>query len=163
MSEIDRKVYVADASYDFVEKICTLYGDRYDDRVEDSRIGGANWKPGMKSEHKSLREFKRELEAQGIELSTTKIQKILITGGAWSTERSRAVSEVYNHYRKRRLQGGEGLDKVTAVQRTALDLGITTATVVNNLPYDKAVYNDAKGRNAAACEKWREKKKAAGG
>ena len=153
---IDRKVYVGDASYDFIEKICKLYGDQYDDR-----IGEVNWKPGMKSEHKSLRDFKKELEEQGIRLSEVKIQKILITGGRWSTGRSRKVEEVYSHYRKRQLQGGEGFDRTMAVQRTALDLGISTNTVLCNLPYDKAVYNNAKGKNAEYCEKWREKKKVA--
>lgn len=61
--------------------ICNLYNDTYDDREEDSRPGGESWEPGVKARHKSLAAYKRELEVQGIKLSTSKILRILITGG----------------------------------------------------------------------------------
>ena len=41
-----------DPSGDFIEKICTIYGDYYDDRDEDSAPGGADWQPGMKAMHR---------------------------------------------------------------------------------------------------------------
>ncbi|WP_274941046.1 hypothetical protein [Chordicoccus furentiruminis] len=47
---------------DFIDHICDLYGDYYDDTEEDSSIGGANWTPGQRAEHKSLRVFQEELE-----------------------------------------------------------------------------------------------------
>lgn len=63
----------------FITRICTLYGDAYDDRIEDSHPGGADWKPGEQEAHTSLAAFKKELaEGYGIELSTVKIRKILI-------------------------------------------------------------------------------------
>ncbi len=80
---------------EYVAYICTLYGDTYDDREEDSRPGGEDWIPGVKANHSSLAVFKKELEEQGISLSTAKIRKILITGGCWSTGRSREVQELY--------------------------------------------------------------------
>ena len=42
----------------------------------------------------------KELEGKGIKLSRTKLQKILISGGCWSTERSRAISRMYKEARK---------------------------------------------------------------
>ena len=67
-----------------------FYHDYYDDREEDSRIKGLDWVPGMKAGHKSMGAFQKELEeVHGIHLSRTKLQKILITGGCWTTERSR--------------------------------------------------------------------------
>ena len=30
----------------YIVMICRLYGDKYDDREEDSRIKGLNWEPG---------------------------------------------------------------------------------------------------------------------
>lgn len=39
--------------------------------------------------------FKRELEDEGIFLSTGKIRKILITGGLYSSERSREIAVEY--------------------------------------------------------------------
>ena len=46
----------------YVATICRLYGDKYDDRKEDSRIGGLNWEPGIKACHKSIAAFQKELE-----------------------------------------------------------------------------------------------------
>ena len=70
------------SSQDYINFICRLYGDAYDDREEDSRIGGENWEPGMRAAHKSIRLFQKELhEVYDIRLSRSKIQKILITGG----------------------------------------------------------------------------------
>ena len=80
----------------FIRYICTLYRDCYDDRLEDSRPpaagsrngqtdkrpAGADWEPGMPAGHKSLNAFQKELsEEHGIRLSTSKIRKILISGG----------------------------------------------------------------------------------
>ena len=59
---------------DFIDHICDLYGDYYDDTEEDSSIGGGNWAPGQRAEHKSLRVFQEELEDQGIKMSTAKIR-----------------------------------------------------------------------------------------
>ena len=33
-------------SAEFIDQICSLYDDVYDDREEDSSIGGEDWAPG---------------------------------------------------------------------------------------------------------------------
>ena len=85
-------------SGDFINQICNLYGDVYGDREEDSSIGGDDGAPGEKANHTSLAAFKKELEDYGYNLSTAKIRKILITGGCWTTERSREVADLYAKY-----------------------------------------------------------------
>ena len=127
---------------EYIEYICSLYGDSYDDREEDSRIGGEDWLPGKKANHRSLEAFRQELKEQGIELSTAKIRKILITGGCWSTERSREVVELYGKYR--------------SVAKVAEALGISTAMVTMSLPYEKTVYDlEDKSSDARRMERFR--------
>ena len=130
---------------EYVAYICSFYGDTYDDRDEDSSPGGEDWEPGAKANHLSLSAFQKELDEQGISLSTAKIRKILITGGCWSTERSREVAELYEKYQ--------------SVSRVAEELGVTDALVTMYLPYEKVVYDlDEKSRNARRVARWREKK-----
>lgn len=134
-----------DPSKDFIEKICNLYGDSYDDREEDSRPGGEDWKPGQKADHLSLAAFQKRLSSDhGIELSTAKIRKILITGGLWSTERSREVAELYEKYKD--------------IKRVAAELEVSDALVTMYLPYEKVVYDlEEKSGNAKRTQRWREK------
>lgn len=89
-------------SKEYIDYISGLYGDVYDDRIEDCRPPaagddfrdpGEDWKPGQVADHKSLTAFQKELKAMGISLSTSKIRKILITGNCWTTERSRVNGE----------------------------------------------------------------------
>ena len=82
-----------DPSQEYITQICSLYNDTYDDREEDSSPGGADWQPGLTANHTSLASFQKTLKEQGIELSTAKIRKILITGGVYTTERSREVAD----------------------------------------------------------------------
>lgn len=127
---------------EYIAYICSLYGDSYDDREEDSRIGGGDWQPGKKAKHRSLEAFRLELRKQGIELSTAKIRKILITGGCWSTERSREVAEMYG--------------KCGSVAKVAEALGISTAMVTMSLPYEKTVYDlEDKSSDARRMERFR--------
>ena len=92
-----RKKMKLDPSAEYVKYICNLYGNRYNDQDEDSKPLGADWKPGKKAKHLSLEGFrKRLLNSYDIELSTAKIRKVLITGGYWSTERSREVQREYD-------------------------------------------------------------------
>ena len=49
---------------------------------------GEDWAPGQRAEHKSLSAFQQELQEKGISLFISKIKKILITGGCWTTARS---------------------------------------------------------------------------
>ena len=131
-----------DPSREFIHQICTLYGDNYDDREEDSAPGGADWQPGKKADHLSLGAFQKNLADQGIELSTAKIRKILITGGCWSTERSREVAELYEKYKD--------------VKKVAADLELSTALVIMYLPYKKVVYDlEDKSSNAKRIERLR--------
>ena len=53
-------------SSEYIKYICDLYGDSYDDRVEDSRPPaagnefwepGEDWIPGQEANHKSLNAF----------------------------------------------------------------------------------------------------------
>ena len=133
-------------SADYVSYICALYDDIYDDREEDSSIGGDDWAPGKTALHTSLNSFQKELEEYGIKLSTAKIRKILITGGCWTTERSREVAELYEKY--------------GSVARVAKELELSETLVKTYLPYGKVVYDlEEKSGNARRVERWREKKK----
>ncbi len=132
-------------SQEYISFICSLYGDRYDDREEDSSPQGLDWEPGKKASHLSLMAFQRELEDKGIKLSTAKIRKILITGGLWTTERSREVAELY--------------ERLGSVEKVATELEVTPELVTMYLPYEKVVYDlEEKSGNAKRAERWREKR-----
>lgn len=138
-----------DPSGDYIKLICSLYGDVYDDREEDSSPGGADWQPGAKAAHLSLGAFQRDLKEKGIELSTAKIRKILITGGCWTTERSREVASLYEKYK--------------SVKAVAEALDVTPALVTMYLPYEKVVYDlEDKSGGAKRVERWRTEKLAGG-
>ena len=140
-------------SKDYINYICSLYNDVYDDRVEDTKPGGLDWIPGMTAEHKSLAVFQKELLEQGLRLSRSKLQKILISGGCWSTERSREVQELYAKYVKK-------TKPEEAVKKIAVELEISTVNVNINLPYGKVVYDlENKSGNAKRIDRWRAKKK----
>ena len=159
----------ANPAAEYIEFICNLYGDVYDDRLEDCkppaagdvvRTPGKDWVPGQVANHKSIIAFQRELEEKGIKLSSSKIRKILITGGCWSTERSREIEALFNHYILLKSYGGLGLQRDVAVAKIASDLGISIVTVSVNLPYESVVYNlEQKSSNAKRCKKYREGKK----
>lgn len=135
-----RKVKKKDPTAEYVKKICDLYDDYYDDREEDSAPGGADWKPGEKADHTSLEAFRKELLDYGIEISTAKIRKCLITGGCWSTERSREVAELYEKY--------------GSISRVAEELGISSASVSMKLPYNRVAYDlEDKSSNAKRIER----------
>lgn len=137
---------------EFISRICSLYGDNYDDTEEDSSLGGEDWYPGKRADHKSLRIFKEELEEQDIHLSTSKIRKILITGGVYSTELSRSVSREWDRYSH--LPPKKRREKVAEV------LGISPSTVLTYLPYQRQVYKESPSENARTIKRWREKKTA---
>ncbi len=151
-------------SRDYIYMICSFYGDRYDDREEDSAPGGADWQPGQRALHTSLFAFQRKLmDDHGIKLSTSKIRKILITGNCWTTERSREVIRLFEQYTDSTSDGGYGLSKDEAIKAIAEDLGVSVPTVCMNMPYEKVVYGlEDKSSNARRCDQWRERKKATG-
>lgn len=150
----------SDPSAEYVKMICELYGNVYDDREEDSRPGGEDWVPGIPADHLSLSAFQKRLENMGIKLSRTKVQKILTTGGCWTTERSREVQEMYEQFTKAKKDGGHGLTPKAAVVRIADELEISTVSVNINLPYGKVVYDlKEKSSNARRIERHRAKKK----
>jgi len=139
-------------STEYVKMICSLYGGVYDDRVEDSKPGGRDWIPGVSSEHKSLSAFRKELAEKGIELSISKIQKILVSGGCWTTARSREVQALYSKYIR-------SMDSKTAVKKIAKELEISIVSVNVNLPYGKVVYGlENRSGNARRVERSRRKK-----
>ena len=154
----------------FIREICALYGDRYDDRLEDSRppaagkkngqadkrMAGEDWIPGVLSGHKSLSAFQQELaEDHGILLSTSKIRKLLISGGCWTTERSREVQALYKE-----LIQMKAVDPEQAVGMISKELEISKPTVVMNLPYINGVNRlEPKSKNAKRCARYRKKKK----
>lgn len=141
-------------SNDYISYICSLYNDQYDDRIEDSKPSGEDWRPGTTAKHKSLTAFQKELEESGIKLSTSKLKKILITGGLWTTERSREIRELYTHYT------AEGMDAASAVKAIADELETSVVTVNTNLPYTSVVYNlENKSQNARRCERYKERHK----
>ena len=154
-----------DPSRAFIDWICRLYGDSYDDREEDSAPGGSDWMPGQKARHKSLHAFRKELaEVNDIALSTSKILKILITGGCWTTERTREVGVLYETYTEKKEEGGKGIDPHQAVAMIAEELEISPTMVYMSLPYGRTVYAlEDKTSNAKRCDRAREKRKTAGG
>ena len=110
-------------SQDYINTICELYNDIYDDRVENTCpptagsspcIPGEDWAPGQCAEHKSLSAFQRELLENRISLSTSKIKKVLITGGCWTTARSREIQELYFRYVSEGLKPGEAVNRIVA-------------------------------------------------
>lgn len=145
-------------SKEYIEYICSLYSDIYDDRIEDSRPPAASddfrdpsddWKPGQEAEHKSLDAFQKELSDMGIKLSTSKIRKILITGGCWTTERSLEIATIFERDTMENVSGGLGSSDDQAVKRIAADLEVSLVTVNVNLPYRNVVYNlENRSRNA---------------
>ena len=140
-------------SIDYINYICSLYNDVYDDRIEDTKPGGLDWIPGAPAEHKSLAAFQKELAEQGIKLSRSKLQKILISGGCWSTERSRKVQELYAKYIRK-------MKPEDAVRKIAAELEISTVSVNINLPYEKVVYYlENKSGNAKRIGRWRAKQR----
>lgn len=141
-------------SQEYIEFICSLYNDQYDDRIEDSKPSGSDWRPGTAAEHKSLIAFQKELEEKGIKLSTSKIKKILITGGLWTTERSREIAQLYQSHT------ADGIAADEAVKLVAEELDVSVVTVNTNLPYTSVVYNlENKSQNARRCERYKERHK----
>lgn len=160
---------VYNPSKEFIDYICKLYDDVYDDRVEDCkpptagveyRVPGSDWIPGQTTKHKSLITFQKEMENMGIKLSSSKIRKILITGGCWSTERSREIGELFNEYTKPKSEGGEGMPNDEAISKISAELDVSVVTVSVNLPYQNVVYKlENKSSNAKRCARYKERKK----
>lgn len=156
-------------SIEFIKQICDLYDDVYDDRIEDCRPPaagddirdpGEDWKPGQEADHKSLNAFQKELMDLGIKLSTSKIRKILITGGCWTTERSREIAELFEYYTSSTTEGGKGLSGDAAVKKIAEKLEVSIVTVNVNLPYQNVVYKlENRSSNAKRCARYKERKK----
>lgn len=162
----------ATPSKEYIDYICSLYGDVYDDRVEDCRPPaagtayrnpGSQWAPGQTADHKSLTAFHRQLEEMGIHLSSSKIRKILVTGGCWSTCRSREIGQLFKAYTKPVSEGGRGLAGDAAAKQIAAELGVSIVTVSVNLPYQNVVYKlEVRSRNAIRCARYKERKKKKG-
>ena len=156
-------------SWEYIRNICELYGDIYDDRIEDCRPPaagedirdpGEDWMPGQEADHKSLNAFQKELMDIGIKISTSKIRKILITGGCWTTERSREMAELFEYYTTSVDKGGNGLTGDVAVKKIAEKLEVSIATVSINLPYQNVVYNlENRSSNAMRCARYKERRK----
>lgn len=156
----------------YIRYICGLYADIYDDRVQDCkpptaggeyRDPGQDWNPGQVAEHKSLAVFQKELNGLGITISSSKIRKILISGGCWTTERSREIQKLFDLYTKIKADGGYGLSADQASKKIAADLDVSLVTVNVNLPYQNVVYNlENRSRNAVRCARYKERKKRVG-
>lgn len=157
-------------SQEYIEMICSLYGSSYDDRIENTspptagdnpRTPGDDWMPGAVAAHKSLISFQRELKQQGIYLSTSKIKKILITGGLWTTSVSREIQHTFSTYTAAVEEGGKGLSPDEAIKRIAAERRISVVTVNVNLPYMSVVYNlPTPSANAKRCRRWKERQAA---
>lgn len=156
-------------SKEYIDHICELYGDIYDDRIEDCRppaageeirAPGEDWTPGQEADHKSLNAFQKELMDMGIKISTSKIRKILITGGCWTTERSREIAELFETYTSPANKGGKGLSGDAAVKKIAETLEVSIVTVSVNLPYQNVVYKlENRSSNAKRCARYKERRK----
>lgn len=156
-------------SSEFIKQIYDLYDDVYDDRIEDCRPpaageefrdSGEDWRPGQEANHKSLNAFQKELMDLGIKLSTSKIRKILITGGRWTTERSREIAELFKYYTSSVDDGRKGLSGDVAVKKIAETLEVSIVTVSVNLPYQNVVYKlEKRSSTAKRCARYKECKK----
>ena len=156
-------------SQEYINHICELYNDIYDDRIEDCkppaagvemRDPGDDWIPGQEADHKSLNAFQKELMDMGIKISTSKIRKILITGGCWTTERSREIAELFEYYTSPAEEGGKGLSGDAAVKKIAEILEVSIVTVSVNLPYQNVVYKlENRSSNAKRCARYKERRK----
>lgn len=163
-------------SNEYIKHICDLYNDYYDDRIEESnpptagnnpKTAGEDWRPGVLAAHKSLVAFQKELEEEGIRLSTSKIKKILVTGGCWTTARSRQVQELYDRYTKESVRdeddpdtAGKILTAAEAVERISKELRISKVSVSVNIPYQDVVYKlEQRSKNAIRCARYRKKKR----
>ncbi len=148
-------------SQEYIRMICRLYGNIYDDREEDSKPKGLDWEPGVKACHKSISSFQKELDdIHGIHLSRTKLQKILITGGCWTTERSREIQQLYEEFTTPTEKNGKGMASDVAIHSISKNLGISTVSVIINLPYGKVVYDlENKSANAVRISRCRARKK----
>lgn len=156
-------------SKDYIEYICELYDDVYDDRIENCcppmagkarQKAGEYWMPGERAHHKSLITFQNELLELGIKLSTTKLRKILITGGRWTTKRSREIAGLFDTYTRPVTEGGKGLDSDIAIRKIAEDLKVSIVTVNVNLPYKNVVYKlEERSKNAVRCARYKERLK----
>ena len=114
---------------------------------------------GQTANHKSLVAFQRELEDMGIKLSSSKIRKILITGGRWTTARSRDIIALLNKYTAPADEGGLALKSSAAITRIAEELDVSIVTVSINLPYKNAVYKlENSTSNAKRCARYRDRK-----
>lgn len=159
---------MANPSQNYIDFICSLYNSSYDDRIENTapptaggedRTPGEDWVPGVTANHKSLISFQRELAEQGIRLSTSKIKKILVTGGLWTTQQTRTIQEMFRLYTGSLEDGGEGLNPAAAIKRIAVELEISTVSVSISLPYMDVVYNlPEPSANAKRCRRWKERK-----
>ena len=159
---------MANPSQDYIDFICSLYNSSYDDRIENTspptaggepRSPGDDWTPGMPAAHKSLISFQRELAEQGIKLSTSKIKKILVTGGLWTTQQTRTIQEMFGHYTNSEEDGGEGMNPAAAIKRIADELEISTVSVSVSLPYSSVVYNlENRSSNAKRCARYKERR-----
>lgn len=82
--------------------------------------------------------------ARQTELSTTKVRKILITEGLWSSPRSEQIRDL--------------VDQGKTPSEIAEMLGITAVMVQNYLPYEKGLYDEPdKTDTAIRSEKYRER------
>ena len=89
--------------------------------------------------------------------------KILVSGGCWTTERSREIERLFGVLTKTAEDGGQGLPERAAVKRIAAELGVSAVTVSVNLPYQSVVYKlEKKSKNAVRCGRYRKRKKAEG-
>ena len=111
----------------------------------------------MPASHKSLNVFQRELlEKHDIRLSTSKIRKILISGGCWTTERSREIQSRYAEL----TMAESGINPEQVVNLISRELGVSKPTIIVNLPYINGVNQlEQKSPNAERCAKYRAKKK----
>lgn len=161
---------MSNPSQDYISYICSLYGSSYDDRIENTspptagdnpRIPGDEWTPGTPAAHKSLISFQRELAEQGIKLSTSKIKKILITGGLWTTQQTRLIQSAFSTYTASIDEGGKGLTEAEAIRLIAKELEISVVSVSVSLPYSTVVYNlPDPSSNAKRCRRWKERQAA---
>lgn len=92
---------------------CAYFGSPFGDRSDDYSIFYAPH--GQDPEHVTLHQVADEMK-----ISTEKVRKLLISGGYYSTEKSREIQERYKELVE--MYTGEGINQPQAEKKAVLDI-----------------------------------------
>lgn len=133
---------------------CTYFGTPFDDRSDAYSIFYAPH--GQEPEHVTLHQV-----ADAMNISTVKVRKLLISGGSYSTEKSREIQERYKDLVK--IYTMKGINRRQAEKKAVLTISVEMklgrASVYSYLPFKNTAYG-IEDRSPAAIrqERYRNRK-----